>query len=214
MDKTRKTLGAEIILFAGLKDIVWAFCCIKEEEKMNTNIEINKKFGFWGTIQIYAKTEERTRNIWDLVLKRIKDLYSEKTEKEIVNFLNSRYGRHFADSLIDTADNFNLGLIMMRIAMLNKIKLSDWWAWYHGVTRPKLPIDSAYLYITAIKAVIAREDVQKEIKLLLNCAKDPIWKDPETWLYSEFTTANDLEKMWAYLQQKCEFNKGESLCVR
>lgn len=33
MDKTRETLGAEIILVAGLKDIVWAFCCIKEEEK-------------------------------------------------------------------------------------------------------------------------------------------------------------------------------------
>ena len=176
---------------------------------MSKNIEINKKFGFWGTIKIYAETEKITRNIWMLALKRIKGLYPEKTEEEIVDFLNSRYGRHFADSLVDAAGDFNLGLLMMRIAMLNKIKFSDWWAWYYGVARPKLPIDSAYLYRTAIKAVLVREDVQKEIKQLLNCEKDPVWKDPETWLYSEFTTANDLEKMWAYLQQKCEFNKGD-----
>ena len=154
-------------------------------------------------------TSDMVNDIRNVLHTAIKTIYPQYYPEEIVDFLNSRYGRHFADSLVDVAGDFNLGLLMMRIAMLNKIKLSDWWSWYYGAARPKLPIDSAYLYRTAIKAVLVREDVQKEIKQLLNCEKDPVWKDPETWLYSEFTTANDLEKMWAYLQQKCEFNKGD-----
>ena len=50
--------------------------------------EINKQFGFYGTIN-NRFDEDSTKRIWDVTVKKLVEMYRNKTEDEIIDFLNS-----------------------------------------------------------------------------------------------------------------------------
>lgn len=163
--------------------------------------EINKQFGFYGTIHC-AFNEKDTNIIWDTIVKRLDGLYKNRTEAEVIEMLNSKAGRHFADELLDSPEPKSLGLIMIKIAMLNKVKMADHWAAFHDYVPVLVPINEHKLYKSALQAEMKKKAARELMAEILDCKTDPVWTDPNIWLNSEFTTARELKIMWGYIQEK------------
>ena len=92
-------------------------------------VEINKKFGFYGTINNSFNAID-TQKIWDVVTQKLEEIYPNKTEDEIFEFLNAKTGRHFADELLDAPEEIPINVLMMKIAMLNKLKMVGISLWH------------------------------------------------------------------------------------
>lgn len=163
--------------------------------------EINKKFGFYGTIRC-SFDEKETNTIWDTTINRLNGLYTNKTENEIIEMLNSKAGRYLADELLDSPEPKILGLVMIKIAMLNRLKLADYWAAFYDYTPILAPMNEQLLYKTALNAEMKKKDIKELMAHILGCKTDAVWNTPKTWLDSEFTTTRELKIMWGYIQEK------------
>lgn len=164
-------------------------------------VEINKKFGFYGTVRTQFDVD-RTDMIWFVVLKRLCGLYTNKPQEEIIELLNAKAGRHFADELLDMPEPVSIGVVMMRIAMLNKLKMAKWWAYHHGVLPAVSVLDKRMLLRTAIKSEMRKKEIRKLAASILGCDEDEVWKTPEMWLDAENTETQELELMWCHIQEK------------
>ena len=78
---------------------------------------VNKQFGFYGTVN-NEFDDETTERIWNLMMTKLKEMYPNKSEDELVEFLDSRTGRHFADDLLSDPQGITMGVLMLKIAML------------------------------------------------------------------------------------------------
>lgn len=164
-------------------------------------VEINKQYGFYGAMRNRFRKESELKTVWDTTLMRLTQMYPEKTQDDIVKFLNSTAGRHLADELLD----FNgplFAVVTLRIAMLNKLSMMKWWAYYKGVAPVPALLDKRLLYKSAIKHAMRKENIKKLMLDLLNCKQDKVWKDVEIWVDSEFVETSDLELIWRYIQQE------------
>ena len=163
--------------------------------------EINKKFGFYGTIKS-CFDKDSTERIWDVTVKKLREMYPNKTEDEIIEFLNARTGRHFADELLDEPEDVRtMGYIMVKVAMLNKLKMAPWWS-YHYDIKPVAVIDRVPLFKAAIKYEMRKKSIRDLVASVVGCGTDQVWKTPEVWLESEHTTVKELIIMWNYIQEK------------
>ena len=167
--------------------------------------EINKKFGFYGTIN-NRFDKDSTERIWDVTVKKLCEMYPNKTEDEIIEFLNGRAGRHFADELLDEPEGvLTMGYIMVKVAMLNKLKMAPWWSYHHDI-KPVAVVDRVPLFKAAIKYEMRKKSIRELVESVVGCGTDQVWATPEIWLESEHTTVNELIIMWGYIQEK--LNKG------
>ena len=163
--------------------------------------EINKKFGFYGTIKS-CFDKDSTERIWDVTVKKLREMYPNKTEDEIIEFLNARTGRHFADELLDEPEDVRtMGYIMVKVAMLNKLKMAPWWS-YHYDIKPVAVIDRVPLFKAAIKYEMRKKSIRDLVASVVGCGTDQVWNTPEIWLESEHTTVKELIIMWNYIQEK------------
>lgn len=164
-------------------------------------MEINKKYGFYGAMRSRFSREIELERIWETTLARLTQMYPEKTQDDIITFLNSTAGRHLADELMD----FNgpmFSVVMLRIAMLNKLSMMQWWAYYQGVAPVPAPLNKRLLYKSAIKHAMRKKNVKKLMLDLLNCKNDMVWKNVEMWVDSDSVKTTDLELIWRYIQQE------------
>ena len=167
--------------------------------------EINKKFGFYGTIN-NRFDKDSTERIWDVTVKKLREMYPNKTEDEIIEFLNDKAGRHFADELLDEPEDvLTMGYIMVKIAMLNKLKMAPWWSYHHDI-KPVAVIDRMPLFKAAIKNEMRKKKIRELVASCVGCGVGQVWETPEIWLESEHTTVSELIIMWGYIQEK--LNKG------
>lgn len=163
--------------------------------------KINKQFGFYGTIKDESFEQKDVDTIWDLINKKLVEIYPEKTEDDIVEFLNSRIGRHFADYLVDSPKGPSAHVTMWRISTLNRLKVDKYWEWFHdGELKPKT-LCKSLLYKNALKNQIKKKKPRELMIKVLGCGTDQVWKTPEMWLDSFLTTASELETMWLYVQE-------------
>ena len=163
--------------------------------------DINKEYGFYGTVK-NSFDEQSTNNIWDVIVKRLLELYPEKTEENILEFLNGKAGRHLADTLLDVPEPRMLGLVMMKIAMLHRLKLADFWNFHTGETITQQPIDKRLLYKAAIHYEMRKPNVQELIRKIIGCENNTVYDTPGKWINSEYTTIKELESMWGYIQER------------
>ena len=163
--------------------------------------EINKKFGFYGTIN-NRFDKDSTERIWDVTVKKLCEMYSNKTEDEIIEFLNARTGRHFADELLDEPEDvLTMGYIMVKIALLNKLKMAPWWS-YHYDVKPVAVIDRVPLFKAAIKHEMRKKSIRDLVATTVGCGAGQVYETPEIWLESEHTTVKELIIMWGFIQEK------------
>lgn len=164
-------------------------------------VDINKEHGFYGTVKS-SFDEQATKNIWDVMVKRLVELYPEKTENDILDFLNGRAGRHLADRLLDVPEPGMLGLVLMKIAMLHKLKLAEFWDFHTDNTVKQQPIDKRLLYKAAIHYEMRKPNVQELIRKIIGCDNNTVYDTPGKWINSEYTTIKELETMWGYIQER------------
>ena len=163
-------------------------------------VEINKKFGFYGTIKNQFDTDS-TKRIWDVTVKKLTEMYPNKTQDEIIEFLNARTGRHFADELLSEPQDITMGVVMIKIAMLNKLKMAPWWS-YHYDIKPVAVVDRLILFKAAIKYEMRKKSIRDLIASTVGCGAGQVYETPEIWLESEYTTVKELIIMWNYIQEK------------
>lgn len=60
----------------------------------------NKEWGFWGTTKNIVRTKRKTQKAWNEAFKLITDI-ANFTPEETLELLDSRWGRHTADSFYD-----------------------------------------------------------------------------------------------------------------
>ena len=63
--------------------------------------EINKEFGFYGTVKHKFNDPEHVEVIIYTAIRRIQQIAPELTILDITMMLNGRTGRHLADELLD-----------------------------------------------------------------------------------------------------------------
>ncbi len=88
---------------------------------------INKQHGFYGALAAHYGSTDHRNAIWDITVKRLGQIHPEKSADEILEFLNGRAGRHLADEIFDGVGSLSYGVAMLRVAMLNKLKMAKWW---------------------------------------------------------------------------------------
>ena len=85
---------------------------------------INKQHGFYGALAAHYGNPDHRNAIWDITVKRLGQILPEKSADEILEFLNGRAGRHLADEIFDGPGTLSYGVAMLRVAMLNKLKMA------------------------------------------------------------------------------------------
>ena len=160
---------------------------------------VNKKFGFYGTVN-NEFDDETTERIWNLMMTKLKEMYPNKSEDELVEFLDSRTGRHFADDLLSDPQGITMGVLMLKIAMLNKLKMAPWWGYYNDITPAVAVLDKKVLFRSAIKHEMRKKEIKELVTTVVGCGLDKVWQTPEMWLESEYTTAQEMHLMWGYIQ--------------
>lgn len=161
---------------------------------------MNPQGGFFGTIQRNTCNTKSTEKIWISAVKRLQKLYPNKSEKEIVEFLDSRVGRHFADSIVDSAGKLSALVIELRVSMLNKLNTIPWWNYFSDKKSRPQKIDKKALYRCALRYEMncqAKQNIMTEILGDKNI-------DLNKWLESEHTTENEMFMMWASLHSMNE----------
>ena len=144
-----------------------------------------------------------------MTVKCLCQICPEKSTDEILEFLNGRAGRHLADEILDGPGTLSYGVAMLRVAMLNKLKMAKWWAYHTGATPRTIMVDKRMLYRSAIGNEIRNRRIRKLVESALACAQDGVWQTPEMWLKSDLTGLDELEMMWTQIQQELK-NKGNA----
>ena len=171
---------------------------------------INKQHGFYGALAAHYGSPDHRNAIWDVTVKRLGQICPEKSADEILVFLNSRAGRHLADEMFDGSGTPSYGVAMLRVAMLNKLKMAKWWAYHTGTTSRPITVDKRMLYRSAIKNEMRNRHIRKLVDGALACAQDDVCQTPEMWLKSDLTGLDELELMWTQIQQELK-TKGAAL---
>lgn len=161
----------------------------------------NKKTGYYKILKKQYGETKQADAIWEVTKKRLQQSYPEKSEKEILAFMNSESGMRLATEILDGPGGITYAIAMMRVALLSKMKLARWWAYYYGVSPAPAPINRKMLYKSAIRNEMRIEAVRDLMINILGCKYDTIWPDPETWLDSPHTTEEELQLMWSYIQE-------------
>ncbi|MDR3208905.1 MAG: hypothetical protein LBT45_03585 [Rickettsiales bacterium] len=93
----------------------------------------NPEWGFYGTIRSAGGFSEAvTKKIWLEMVGKIKSLYPEKKDFEIMRFLDNRIGRHLADRLVDMQGQITSGKVLHNIAKLTIEEMRQWWSYYYA----------------------------------------------------------------------------------
>ena len=163
---------------------------------------INKQHGFYGALAAHYGSPDHRNAIWGITVKRLGQIHPEKSADEILEFLNGRAGRHLADEIFDGPGTLSYGVAMLRVAMLNKLKMAKWWAYHTGTTPRSITVDRRMLYRSAIKNEMRNRCIRKLVEGALACAQDDVWQTPEMWLKSDLTGLDELELMWTQIQQE------------
>ena len=167
-------------------------------------VDINKEHGFYGTVKC-SFDEQATKNIWDVMVKRLVELYPEKTENDILDLLNGRAGRHFADELLDMPGETSMTLVLMRIALLSRLSLRKWIFFKEELAEVLPPVNIKMVYRSAIKLkMMEKESINRLVKKELGCAFDSIWPSADLWLNAENVPLKELETMWQLIQHELE----------
>ena len=125
---------------------------------------INKQHGFYGALAGHYDSPDHRNAIWDETVKRLGQIHPEKSADEILEFLNGRAGRHMADEILDGPGTLSYGVAMLRVAMLNKLKMTKWWAYHTGTTSRPIPVDKRVLYRSAIKNEMRNRRIRKLVE--------------------------------------------------
>ena len=83
-------------------------------------------------------------------IRRIQQIIPELTALDITMMLNSRTGRHLADELLDIPGEITPALILMRIAMWNKLSVKKWLMHYNELALVLPTIDKRILYVSLL----------------------------------------------------------------
>jgi hypothetical protein len=65
----------------------------------------NEDYGFFGTMTRCPECDRRSAEVWNLASRLIAEAIRADSEDEMIgirDFLDSRWGRHFADDVVDT----------------------------------------------------------------------------------------------------------------
>ena len=170
--------------------------------------EINKEFGFYGTVKCKFDDPEHVEMIMFTAIRRIQQIIPELTALDITMMLNSRTGRHLADELLDIPGEITPALILMRIAMWNKLSVKKWLMHYNELALVLPTIDKRMLYVSAIKNEMKKKSIRKLMIEEIGCDENSAWPEPETWINAENVPTKELEMMWLYIQQKLQ-TKGK-----
>ena len=170
--------------------------------------EINKEFGFYGTVKCKFDDPEHVEMIMYTAIRRIQQIIPELTALDITMMLNSRTGRHLADELLDIPGEITPALILMRIAMWNKLSVKKWLMHYNELALVLPTIDKRMLYVSAIKNEMKKKSIRKLMIEEIGCNENSAWPEPETWINAENVPTKELEMMWQYIQQKLQ-TKGK-----
>lgn len=163
---------------------------------------INKRHGFYGAMAAHYDSPDHRNAIWDAMVQRLGQIHPEKSADEILEFLNGRAGRHLADEIFDDPGTLSYGVAMLRIAMLNRLKMTKWWAYHSGTATRPIVIDKRTLFRSVIKNEMRNKYIRALMENALACAQDDVWQTPEIWLKSDLTGLDELEMMWAQIQQE------------
>lgn len=155
----------------------------------------NPQWGFFGTIQKSINSIKRTERIWDAAVKRLQELHPDKSGNEIVEFLDSRVGRHFADSIVNDKNKLSASVIELRVSMLNRLNTIPWWNYFSNKKPMPQKIDKKALYRCALRHEMNSPENRNTMTEILGDKNIDLNK----WLESEQTTENEMLLMWASL---------------
>lgn len=162
-----------------------------------SKLEINKQWGFYGTVKNTVRTQKATQEIWDAMVKRITDLYPEHNIEMIYNMLNSPVGRHLADDVLDFSNKPLAEVVCFRIYNLNRLSLAPWWAYYKHAKTPMPKIDRRYLYRNALSNLVKHPVIREAMQDALGTG--PV--TPEAWLDSPDTSVTEFQLMWNCIEK-------------
>ena len=91
-------------------------------------------------------------------------------------------------------------MMLLGIAMLNKLKMAPWWGYYNGITPAVAVLDKSVLFRAAIKHEMRKKEIRELVASVVGCGLDKVWQTPEMWLESEHTTTQEMHLMWGYIQ--------------
>ncbi len=163
---------------------------------------IVKELGFYGTIREQMDSFQEANTAWNLMAHKLMMLYKDKTFEELVEFLNSSIGRQLAEHLISILHHKGIAPLSARIVGLNHLSMEQWWDCYNKKSTEPPQASMHLLYRNALARIMQNETVLKEMENTLECGKGSLWQDAESWLWSCFTTTEEMKQMWAYLQSK------------
>jgi hypothetical protein len=153
----------------------------------------NPKWGFYGTTKTATGANDAdTTKVWNAMVKKIKSLYPAQKDAEIVQFLDSRVGRHLAD-FVASKGLFDVSAILKFIPSINKSEMEKWYKYYNGLTATATRLDKD-----------DRAQVNKLIKIILKYY--PVGMQYESY-YQEWLRgkkiSNDPEWKKVYTESVC-----------
>ena len=73
----------------------------------------NEDYGFFRTLTVCPERDRRSAEVWTLTSRLIAEAVGANSEDEMIgirDFLDSRFGRHFADDVVGNMTGCNIGL--------------------------------------------------------------------------------------------------------
>ncbi len=169
---------------------------------MKNNITINKEWGFYGTIKNQFEVPRDAIAAWNLMVCQLGNLYPNKTNEEIIEFLNSTVGRHLADYLADRMNGGGIGKLSDIIIRLNLLTMGKWWDSFNGKDSRQPKPSMLLLYRNALAHIMKNKTIKQEIDIMLGINKTSLWPNADAWLKCDYTTAEEIKYMWMHLQSK------------
>jgi len=114
---------------------------MKNELKTN-----NPEWGFYGTIRTALRDDNaKALEIWNAMVRKIKELCPKESDDEIRGLLDSRIGRHLADEVGVNQGMRRPSFIHAAINEMSEYELNTWWNSYRGCKRKDDNLKSVYL---------------------------------------------------------------------
>lgn len=99
--------------------------------------QTHNNIGYYKVLKDHYTETRYIDAVWDITLKRMRDIYPQKSVKEILAFLDSESGTQLATNLLDGPGCLTYAVVMIRIALLTKQSLADLWANYQSKEEQK-----------------------------------------------------------------------------
>ncbi len=140
--------------------------------------EINTEYGFWGTMANHIDNDADLKQIWDSAVRKILQTKSKADTSYACEFLNSRVGRHLADSLIDVSKETTTAGMVAEIIKLTTYKMAVWHDWFADRPVLKHPCNMRIIYISAIRGAIMGDAAKSKLTAALGDG----WASIEHWM--------------------------------